>query len=103
MRYYWTRSICRVKGWITEIVCYNESATLGKRLLWPLTDGAYATSSSNLRASLSGKDIPEDIKERLLKMHEENITLQEQCKTAQEKLVKARAVRPYFYRYVESD
>ncbi|KAI0340691.1 HOOK-domain-containing protein [Trametopsis cervina] len=45
----------------------------------------------DLRASLSGKDIPEDIKSRLLKMHEDNIHLQEQFKTVQEKLVKARA------------
>ncbi|KAI0811036.1 HOOK-domain-containing protein [Irpex lacteus] len=44
----------------------------------------------DLRASLSGKDIPEDIKARLLKLHEDNIQLQEQFKTAQEKLVKAR-------------
>ncbi len=46
----------------------------------------------DLRASLSGKDIPEDIKARLLRMHEDNIQLQEQLKTSQEKLVKARAV-----------
>ncbi|KAI0698470.1 hypothetical protein BC835DRAFT_654069 [Cytidiella melzeri] len=45
----------------------------------------------DLRASLSGKDIPEDIKARLLKMHEDNVHLQEQFKTAQEKLIKARA------------
>ncbi|KAI0085421.1 HOOK-domain-containing protein [Irpex rosettiformis] len=44
----------------------------------------------DLRASLSGKDIPEDIKARLLKLHEDNIQLQEQLKTASEKLVKAR-------------
>jgi protein HOOK3 len=48
---------------------------------------------SELRASLSGKDIPEDIKARLLKLHEDNVHLQEQLKTAQEKLVKARTVR----------
>lgn len=47
---------------------------------------------SDLRASLSGKDIPEDIKARLLKLHEDNIQLQEQFKTAQEKLIKARQV-----------
>jgi hypothetical protein len=45
-----------------------------------------------LRASLSGKDVPEDIKARLLAMHEENVNAKEQLKTAQEKLVKARAV-----------
>ena len=48
--------------------------------------------ASDLRASLSGKDIPEDVKSRLLKMHEDSIHLQEQYKTVQEKLVKARAV-----------
>ncbi|EKM55760.1 uncharacterized protein PHACADRAFT_94105 [Phanerochaete carnosa HHB-10118-sp] len=45
---------------------------------------------SNLRASLSGKDIPEDVKQRLLKMHEDQIQMQEQYKTVQEKLNKAR-------------
>ena len=50
---------------------------------------------SDLRASLSGKDIPEDIKARLLKMHEDNVQLQEQLKTASEKLVKARQVGLY--------
>lgn len=47
---------------------------------------------SDLRASLSSKDVPEDIKARLLAMHEENVSTKEQLKTAQEKLVKARAV-----------
>ncbi|KAH9951485.1 HOOK-domain-containing protein [Amylocystis lapponica] len=44
----------------------------------------------DLRASLSGKDVPEDIKARLLSLHEENINLKEHYKTAQEKLLKAR-------------
>ncbi|KAI0075470.1 HOOK-domain-containing protein [Panus rudis PR-1116 ss-1] len=44
----------------------------------------------DLRASLSGKDVPEDIKARMLRMHEDFIQLQEQYKTAQEKLNKAR-------------
>lgn len=44
----------------------------------------------DLRATLSGKDLPEDIKSRLLSLHEENITLKEQLKTSQEKLVKAK-------------
>ncbi|KAJ3545756.1 hypothetical protein NM688_g5588 [Phlebia brevispora] len=43
-----------------------------------------------LRASLSGKDIPEDIKQRMLKMHEDIVQLQEQLKTNQDKLAKAR-------------
>lgn len=46
--------------------------------------------SSELRASLSGKDIPEEIKSRMLKMHEELIQFQEQLKTNQDKLAKAR-------------
>ncbi|KAI0747833.1 HOOK-domain-containing protein [Daedaleopsis nitida] len=45
----------------------------------------------DLRASLSGKDVPEDIKQRMLGLHEENVSLKEQYKTAQEKLVKAKA------------
>ncbi|KAI0371779.1 HOOK-domain-containing protein [Pilatotrama ljubarskyi] len=45
----------------------------------------------DLRASMSGKDLPEDIKQRMLALHEENITLREQYKSAQEKLVKAKA------------
>ncbi|KAI0646785.1 HOOK-domain-containing protein [Trametes meyenii] len=44
----------------------------------------------DLRASMSGKDLPEDIKQRMLALHEENITLKEQYKTAQEKLLKAK-------------
>ncbi|THH31768.1 hypothetical protein EUX98_g2425 [Antrodiella citrinella] len=44
----------------------------------------------DLRASLSGKD-PEDIKARMLKLHEEHIMLQETHKTTQDKLTKARA------------
>ncbi|OBZ75694.1 hypothetical protein A0H81_04631 [Grifola frondosa] len=45
----------------------------------------------DLRASISGKDVPEDIKSRLLNLHEENVNLKEQYKTAQEKLLKAKA------------
>ncbi|TFK82645.1 HOOK-domain-containing protein [Polyporus arcularius HHB13444] len=45
----------------------------------------------DLRASLSGKDVPEDIKQRMLALHEENVSIKEQYKTAQEKLVKAKA------------
>ncbi|KAG6861873.1 hypothetical protein C0995_010579 [Termitomyces sp. Mi166 len=46
---------------------------------------------SDLRASISGKDLPEDIKTRLLALHEENVTLKEQAKTLNEKLAKAKA------------
>lgn len=48
---------------------------------------------SDLRASLSGKDLPEDIKQRLLALHEDNVTLKESLKTANEKLTKAKTVR----------
>ncbi len=48
------------------------------------------TVYSDLRATLAGKDLPEDVKQRLLAMHEENITLKESYKTAQEKLAKAK-------------
>ncbi|KAI5124070.1 hypothetical protein M0805_003897 [Coniferiporia weirii] len=46
---------------------------------------------SDLRASINGKDLPEDVKARLLKMHEENVVLKEQLSTVQNKLTKARA------------
>lgn len=36
--------------------------------------------------------MPEDIKQRMLALHEENVSVKEQYKTAQEKLVKAKAV-----------
>jgi len=51
------------------------------------------TSFSDLRVSISGKDLPEDIKSRLLALHEENVSLKESVRTAQEKLAKAKAVR----------
>jgi protein HOOK3 len=50
------------------------------------------TFASELRAAFSGKDVPDDIKSRLLSLHEDNVNLKEQLKTAQEKLVKAKAV-----------
>ncbi|KAK2467091.1 hypothetical protein APHAL10511_001349 [Amanita phalloides] len=43
-----------------------------------------------LRASISGKDVPEDVRSRLLALHDENTTLKEANKTFQEKLLKAR-------------
>ncbi|KAJ7632297.1 HOOK protein-domain-containing protein [Roridomyces roridus] len=45
----------------------------------------------DLRATLSGKDLPEDIKSRLLALHEDNVNLKEANKTAQAQLTKARA------------
>lgn len=44
----------------------------------------------DLRVSISGKDLPEDVKSRLLAMHEENVALKESTKTLQEKLNKAK-------------
>ncbi|KAF9239598.1 hypothetical protein BU15DRAFT_87912 [Melanogaster broomeanus] len=44
----------------------------------------------DLRMSLSGKDVPEDVKARLLALHEENLNVKEQLKTSQEKLTKTR-------------
>lgn len=46
----------------------------------------------DLRASIGGKDIPEDIKAKMLALHEDNLTLKESYKTAQEKLLKAKTV-----------
>lgn len=47
---------------------------------------------SDLRASISGKDLPEDIKSRLLALHEDNIALKEAQKTLNSQLAKARTV-----------
>jgi len=55
-------------------------------------DCLWGRDFSDLRASIAGKDLPEDIKQRLLAMHEENLTLKESYKTAQEKLTKAKQV-----------
>jgi protein HOOK3 len=43
-----------------------------------------------LKASFAGKDLPEEVKTRLLGLHEENIQLKEQIKTTQEKLNRAK-------------
>lgn len=47
---------------------------------------------SDLRASVNGNDVPEDIKARLLRLHEENVAIKEQLNTTQGKLTKAKAV-----------
>jgi protein HOOK3 len=44
----------------------------------------------DLKASFAGKDLPEEVKTRLLGLHEENIQLKEQIKTTQEKLNRAK-------------
>ncbi|KAI0306709.1 HOOK protein-domain-containing protein [Multifurca ochricompacta] len=44
----------------------------------------------DLRASVSGKGIPEEVKSRVLGLHEDNVQLREHLKTAQDKLTKAR-------------
>ena len=51
---------------------------------------------SDLRATLNGKDIPEDVKARLLKLHEDNVVLKEQLSTTKSKLAKAKTVRPTY-------
>jgi hypothetical protein len=45
---------------------------------------------------MSGKGVPEDVKSRVLGMHEDNVQLREQLKTVQDKLTKARTVRDFF-------
>lgn len=89
------RSACRAKESINEIVCFNASVLLGTWRLVGCTERGLWGLGSDLRASLSGKDVPEDIKARLLALHEENIQYKEQLKTTQDKLLKARTVRPY--------
>ncbi|KAH7889849.1 HOOK-domain-containing protein [Phlebopus sp. FC_14] len=44
----------------------------------------------DLRASMTGRDVPEDIKARLLVLHEENLNVKEQLKASQDKLTKAK-------------
>ena len=44
----------------------------------------------DLKTSFAGKDLPEEVKTRLLGLHEENIQLKEQIKTSQEKLNRAK-------------
>ncbi|KAI0028523.1 HOOK-domain-containing protein [Vararia minispora EC-137] len=44
-----------------------------------------------LRAALNGGPVPEDVKARVLSLHEDNVLLKEQVRTTQEKLAKARA------------
>lgn len=46
----------------------------------------------DLRMILAGKDIPEDVKSKMMQLHEDNETLKEQFKTANDKLAKARQV-----------
>ncbi|KZV69058.1 HOOK-domain-containing protein [Peniophora sp. CONT] len=45
----------------------------------------------DLRASMNGMPVPEEVKNRVLSLHEDNVLLREQVKTLQEKLTKARA------------
>jgi hypothetical protein len=48
---------------------------------------------SDLRASLNANNLPEDVQSRLLDLHEQNVSLKEQMKSANEKLLKAKSVR----------
>ena len=61
---------------------------LRRRVLFDLMQ-----SCRDLRKSISGQDLPEDIKSRLLTLHEENVLLKDSYKTTQEKLAKAKQVR----------
>jgi hypothetical protein len=47
---------------------------------------------SDLRTSLNANNLPEDVKSRLLDLHGQNVSLKEQVKGANEKLLKAKAV-----------
>jgi len=51
---------------------------------------------SDLRASLSGVDVPEHIKTKLFGMQEENVAMKEALKVSQDKLQKAKQV---YWRY----
>jgi protein HOOK3 len=55
------------------------------------------TPFSELRSSMSGKGVPEDVKSRVLGLHEDNVQLREQLKTLQDKLTKARTVRDFLF------
>ena len=46
---------------------------------------------------MSGKGVPEDVKSRVLGLHEDNVQLREQLKTVQDKLTKARTVRDFIF------
>jgi hypothetical protein len=47
---------------------------------------------SDLRVSVGGKDLPEDIKTRLMALREENTALKEKSRTDKQMLAKARSV-----------
>jgi protein HOOK3 len=59
-------------------------------------------SCSDLRASIAGKDLPEDIKQRLLSMHEENLNLKESHRTLLDKLTKAKQVIDLWFVFIYS-
>ena len=46
----------------------------------------------DLRMILAGKDIPEDVKSKMMQLHDDNESLKDQVKIASEKLAKARQV-----------
>ena len=57
---------------------------------------------SDLRASIAGKDLPEDIKQRLLSMHEENLNMKESHRTLLDKLTKAKQVISLWFLFIYS-
>jgi protein HOOK3 len=46
----------------------------------------------DLRIILAGKDIPEEVKSKMMQLHDDNESLKEQVKNASDKLAKARQV-----------
>ncbi|KAL0947284.1 hypothetical protein HGRIS_013404 [Hohenbuehelia grisea] len=75
----------QVNGLLLEKVTL-QSEGIGQREMMLQRERAIG----DLRASLSGKDVPEDIKAKMLALHEDNISLKESVKSSQEKLQKAR-------------
>lgn len=74
--------------------CWNANEITGKsnRILRPSRDAHSSYVSSDLRASLNGRDLPEEDKTRMLNMHEKMVRLEEEQRTTKEQLLKARAV-----------
>jgi hypothetical protein len=62
-----------------------------------LADRIDLTLFSDLRSSMTGQGVPEDVKSRVLSLHEDNVQLREQLKTSQDKLTKARVVWDFLY------
>lgn len=89
----WKRSHYSLKASTSERKCWIENVTSGIAAPFPNKyHNDFNTSFSDFRSSISGKDLPEDIKNRLLNLHEENVILKEQVRTVNEKFGKAKTV-----------